>query len=149
MNFSPCFRNAALASILVQSVFADPLDAYRGVNRLIVVSLPRGAAAEKVSAALVTHGGKIDERDLKIIDASEAAQRVPTALRLPPEQTAALRKQLKLIAGEDRPVFILLGKDGGEKARQHGALDLEKWFALIDEMPTRRQEIQNQQKKNH
>ena len=148
MNFSPCFRPAVLATILVHSVFADPLDAYRGVNRLIVVSLPQGAVAEKVAAELVTHGGKIDERDLKIIDASESAQRVPTALRLPPEQTVALRKQLKLIAGEVRPVFILLGKDGGEKARQLGALDLEKWFALIDEMPMRRQEIQNQQKKN-
>jgi hypothetical protein len=41
-----------------------------------------------------------------------------------------------------------VGKDGGEKARQVGTLDLETWFALIDHMPTRRQEIQNQQKKS-
>jgi len=148
MNISAFFRPAALTAILVHSVFADPLDAYRGVNRLIVVSFPQGALAEKVAAALVTHGGAIDERDLKIIDASEANHRVPTALRLPPEQTVSLRKQLKMIVGEARTVFILLGKDGNEKARQYGTLDLVKWFALIDEMPMRRQEVKNQQKKN-
>jgi hypothetical protein len=60
----------------------------------------------------------------------------------------AVRQHFKLAAGEHRPVFILVGKDGGEKARQDGTLDLETWFALIDHMPTRRQEIQNQQKKS-
>lgn len=149
MKFSTSLRSAILAPILALSVSAGPLDAYRGVNRLIVVSLPEGSSPEKVAAALVTGRGKINERDLKVIDVSEGAHRVPTALRLSPEQTNSLRKQLKIVAGDTRPVFILIGKDGGEKARQHGTLDLEKWFVLIDGMPMRRQEIQRQPDKSH
>jgi hypothetical protein len=38
----------------------------------------------------------------------------------------------------------LIGKDGGEAARCSGTLDLEKWFALIDEMPMRRAEMLEQ-----
>lgn len=147
MNLPPCFRPAILATLLVNSVAAGPLDAYRGVHRLIVMSLPHGPSSEKVAAALVTHRREIAERDLKIIDASEGAPRIASALRLPPEPTNSLRKQFKLVAGDARPVFILLGKDGGEKARQHDTLDLEKWFVLIDEMPMRRDEMRKQQKK--
>jgi hypothetical protein len=40
----------------------------------------------------------------------------------------------------------LIGKDGGEAARCSGTLDLEKWFALIDEMPMRRVEMLEQNK---
>lgn len=148
MNVSPCFHPALLAAILATSVCAGPLDAYRGQNRLIVVSLPDAASAGKVAAAIAAHRQEILERDLKIIDASEEARQLPTATRLAPEPTHLLRKQLHLTAGTGQPVFILVGKDGGEKARQHGTLDFEKWFALIDEMPMRRAELQNPRKKS-
>ncbi len=151
MNIFSYFRPvivATLSPVWGHSIAAGPLAAFRDVNRLVVVSLPQGRAAEKVAAAWFLHRVKIDERDLKIIDASEGAQRVATGVRLSPEQIIALRQQFKLAAGELRPVFILVGKDGGEKARQDGTLDLENWFALIDQMPTRRQEIQNQRKKS-
>ena len=42
------------------------------------------------------------------------------------------------------PTFVLIGKDGGEAARSFDMLDLEKWFAFIDEMPMRRAEILQQ-----
>lgn len=87
-----------------------------------------------------------DRFDLKIIDASEGQHQVATALRPPAGQTKAIRKQLRLDMGETRPVFILIGKDGGEKARCHDALDLEKWFAIIDAMPMGRAEIRDQTK---
>lgn len=148
MNFPTFFRSALFAPILAHPVFAGPLDDYRGVNRLIVVSLPEGSSPEKVAAAFVTDRGKIDERELKVIDVSDGARRVPTALRLSAGQTSSIRNQLKLVAGDARPVFILIGKDGGEKARQHGTMDLEKWFVLIDGMPMRRQEIQSKQNKS-
>jgi hypothetical protein len=117
------------------------------VNRLIVVSLSDGPSAEKLAATLIRHREKIIDRDLKIIDVSGGISPIPNAVRLPPDQTKLLRKQLELGAGDERAVFILIGKDGGEKARQFGTLDLEKWFSLIDEMPMRRQEIQNQKNK--
>ena len=138
---------AAIIPILGNMAFAAPLDAFRGVNRLIVVSLSDGPSAEKLAATLIRHREKIIDRDLKIIDASEGIPSIPNAVRLPPEQTNLLWKQFKLVAGDGRAVFILIGKDGGEKARQLGTLDLEKWLSLIDEMPMRRQEIQNQKDK--
>jgi hypothetical protein len=130
----------------MHSLAAGPLDDFRDVNRLVVVSLPQGPVSKEVAAALVLHRLKIDERGMKIIDASESVQRVATGVRLNPKQLIALRQQFNLVAGEPRPVFILVGKDGGEKSRQYDKLDLEKWFALIDQMPMRRQEIQNQHK---
>ena len=138
---------AATIPILGNMAFAAPLDAFRGVNRLIVVSLSDGPSAEKLAATLIRHREKIIDRDLKIIDISGGISPIPNAVRLPPDQTYLLRKQLELGAGDGGAVFILIGKDGGEKARQHGTLDLEKWFSLIDEMPMRRQEIQNQKNK--
>jgi hypothetical protein len=46
--------------------------------------------------------------------------------------------------GADSFSVVLIGKDGGESARCSGTLDLEKWFALIDEMPMRRAEMLEQ-----
>lgn len=50
-----------------------------------------------------------------------------------------LREQFNI--QRSRPTFILLGKDGKEKGRQIGMLDLPKWFRLIDSMPMRQVEI--------
>ena len=150
MNILFYSRPVIVANLLLgcmHSLAAGPIDAFRDVNRLVVVSLPQGPVAKEVAAALVLHRLKIDERGMKIIDASESVQRVATGVRLNPELIIELRQQFNLSAGEPRPVFILVGKDGGEKSRQYNTLDLEKWFALIDQMPMRRKEIQNQQKK--
>ncbi len=149
MKTPPFLRAAILtatAAVLIGPVVAGPLETYHGVNRLIVISLPEGSSAEKLTKTLAMNRRQIEERDLKIIDVSEGRHRVATALRLSHGQTHAIRRQLGLGAGEARQVFILIGKDGGEKARCHGILDLEKWFVLIDGMPMRRAEIRDQTK---
>lgn len=140
------FILTAAMLVLSGSASSGPLDAYRGANRLIVLSLPEESSAEKLNRTLVMRRREIEERDLKIIDVSKGQHRVATALRPPAGQTNAIRKQLSIGVGETRPVFILIGKDGAEKARCHDALDLEKWFTLIDAMPMRRAEIQDQTK---
>jgi hypothetical protein len=149
MKLPTTLKPVILAALLTQPVFAGPLDTYRGANRLIVVSVPDGPSAGKVATALVKHREKIQDRELKIIDVSEGTHRIPAALRLPPEQTTSIRKQFNLTTKITSPVFILIGKDGGEKARQTGTLDLDKWFVLIDRMPMRRREMQNQRKEAH
>lgn len=149
MKLPTTLKPVILAALVTQAVYAGPLDTYRGAKRLIIVSVPDHSSATKVAAALVKHREKIQERDLKIIDVSEGTHRIPAALRLPPEQTISLRKQFNLTNGKTSPVFILIGKDGGEKARQTGTLDLDKWFVLIDGMPMRRREMQNQRKETH
>jgi hypothetical protein len=146
MNIPFSIRLAAIAAIIpifAISTFAGPLDAYRGLNRLIVLSSPDASSAEKITALLVKERAQLEERNLKIIDVSEDAHRVDAALRLPPEQTAKTRKELNLKEGETRPVFILIGKDGGEKARCQDILELGKWLILIDQMPMRQAEAQD------
>lgn len=149
MKLPATLKPVILAALVTQAVYAGPLDTYRGANRLIIVSVPDNSSATKVAAALVKHREKIQERDLKIVDVSEGTHRIPSALRLPPKQTTSLRKQFNLPTQNTSPVFILIGKDGREKARQTGNLDLDKWFSLIDRMPMRRREMQDQRKENH
>jgi hypothetical protein len=133
-----------MMTLLCRTALAEPLDVYRYENRLIVISLPQAAVAEKVNAILASNREKIEERHLKIIDVSEGEQKISTAVRLNPSQTEAVRKQLRIGVGDMLPTFVLIGKDGGESARCSGTLDLEKWFTLIDEMPMRRAEILEQ-----
>lgn len=124
----------------------EPLDRYRWKCRLIVASVPTGEARDQLTAALAANRAAIDERDLKVIDVSPESARLPGAVRLDPKQTTALRERLKLSARDTNAVFILIGKDGGEKARQRGPLKLASWFTLIDGMPMRRDEIRRQEK---
>ena len=131
----------AMLTLFCHTSLAEPLDFYRYENRLIIVSLPRAAVVEKVSAMLAWSRDKIEERQLKIIDVSEGDQKISTAVRLNPSQTESVRKKLRIGKGDTLPTFVLIGKDGGEAARCSGTLDLEKWFALIDEMPMRRAEM--------
>jgi len=136
-------RAALLAGNLLfmnDDASAEPLDAFRWKNRLIIASVPSGEARDLFAASLVANRTEMDERDLKVIDVSAAAG-IPGTIRLDPKQTTVLREKLKLDAGETAAVFVLIGKDGGEKARQRGTLKLADWFALIDAMPMRRDEI--------
>jgi|GEM_PF-682710 len=138
-----------MMTLFCHPTLAEPLDVYRYENRLIVVSLPQAAAAEKVNAIkvnaiLASNREKIENRHLKIIDVSEGEQKISTAVRLNPSQNEAVRKQFRISAGDTLQTFVLIGKDGGEAARCSGTLDLEKWFALIDEMPMRRAEMLEQ-----
>lgn len=137
---------AAIFLSTIYPVFAGSLDAYRWKNRLIVVTLPGGESRDEFAASLASNHAGIDDRDLIIIDVSPGAARIPNTLRLDPQHTKALRERLKLGNSESRATFILIGKDGGEKARQLGKLNLVSWFALIDEMPMRREEIRDQRK---
>ena len=130
-----------LTLMLTCPAFANSLDAYVGLKRLILVSSATVAVSERINTSFVKQRMQLEERDLTIIDISENSHKITAAWRLPLEKTATIRNELKLKSGETRTVFILVGKDGGEKARCYDALDLERWFALIDQMPMRKAEI--------
>lgn len=57
-----------------------------------------------------------------------------------PSQNASLRKKYK----PKGFTFILIGKDGGVKLRSSKSVSMSRLFAMIDAMPMRRREIQNQ-----
>ncbi len=149
MHLNHVCRAALLAGYFVlmnQDAAAEPLDLYRWKSRLIMASVPTRVARDQLTAALAANRAAIDERDLKVVDVSPESARLPGTVRLDPKQTTALRERLKLSARETNAVFILIGKDGGEKARQRGPLKLASWFTLIDGMPMRRDEIRRQGK---
>jgi hypothetical protein len=144
MNFSSLCRAAFLAGhflFMSQDASAEPLDPCLWKNRLIIASVPRGEARDQLAAALAANRAAIDERDLQVIDVSPGSPRIPGTVRLDPQQTTALREKLKLSERETKAVFILIGKDAGEKSRQRETLKLASWFTLIDAMPMRRDEI--------
>jgi len=117
---------AGIAALMPAMVSAGQLDIYRDDNRLIVIALPAGASVQHLATALTESRTQIDERDLKIIDASVSPAKIPYTVRMTAEQTAQCRKELLLDSNETRAVFILIGKDGGEKAREFGTIDLEE-----------------------
>ena len=124
MNFHHVCRAALLVGSFLamkQDASAEPLNAFRWKSRLIIAFVPSGESRDPFAASLAANRADMNERD--------------------PKQTTVLRDKLKLDAGETAAVFVLIGKDGTEKARQRGTLKLADWFALIDAMPMRRDEI--------
>ena len=59
---------------------------------------------------------------------------------LPPGANRDLRRRFR----PEGPglTVVLVGKDGGEKARYRGVVDPDDIFALVDSMPMRRREIE-------
>lgn len=128
-----------------QIASAEPLDPYRWKKRLIIASVPYGEIQSRLVAALAANRAEIVERDLVVIDVSPEPVRIPGTVRLDPKEATLLRANLKLSDREPGAVFVLIGKDGGEKARQRDTLKLASWFTLIDSMPMRRDEIRRQE----
>lgn len=134
------FISAAGASL---SGNEDPLRELRWHHRVVIHVTP-GEHRGELKELLARHQEDLVDRDMVFLDVSldssapeEAV--APQHLALKPEQAQKLRRRFQVEA--DSMVFILLGKDGLEKARTGGMLPLEEWFAFIDSMPMRRQEM--------
>lgn len=134
-----------ISGLITAMVSASPLETFRDTNRLILLSLHTAAQVQQTSDTLAEFRTQLADRQVKVIDLSPHATRIPQTIRMTADQTAQLRKEFRLPADEKRAVFLLIGKDGGEKARQSDALDLKRWCVLIDQMPMRRQEMKQKQ----
>jgi hypothetical protein len=128
-------RIILLSLLTAMTASADTLEEYRWKNRLIVFAWPVDRDSAPLKMLHTTHGKAIKDRDIRWIEVSEQ----PTSLDFThrPAKAKALRKKLKLAPGD----FVLIGKDGGVKARQSGELDLLAWFRLIDSMPMRQRDM--------
>jgi hypothetical protein len=138
------YRVVLMAGIMVimnQDAMANPLESYQWKNRLILASVPAKEEGEKLAALLLSNRSKLDERNLVVLNVSLGSAPIPGTIRLDPSQTNLLREEFKLSASKTAPSFVLIGKDGGEKARHTGDLNLARWLDLIDEMPMRREEL--------
>lgn len=127
--------------LLMPLAAENALQPYHWKNRILILDIAenREASLPKVRAALSLQHDEVLDRDLIIIDLSQPSTGLPHTITPAPKDLTALRSRFQTGAS-GKNTFILIGKDGGEKARQTGALQLKKFFALIDTMPMRKRE---------
>ncbi|MES1934020.1 hypothetical protein T35B1_15506 [Salinisphaera shabanensis T35B1] len=132
------FLLASLFSTLISagSAGAATLDDLQWDYRVIAVFTPTDTAGEDAAGELSNTVG-IAERDIAWFVASPDA--VHSNLSQPIERSS-------ITALHDTGGFqaVLVGKDGGVKARQSESLDIKAFFDEIDSMPMRQQEMQQQ-----
>jgi lysophospholipase L1-like esterase len=124
----------------------DSLAKYQWNNRPLVIALPSGASAitsQRIANKLSDAKAKLRDRDIVVINLSSTDSPLPFQEPLKAEETQQLRAELNL-KNPSEQVFILFGKDGGEKLRQTKVLQLDKLFQLIDTMPMRKREMKSQ-----
>jgi len=148
VRLAACLLGALAITSTLQSnvVTPDPLAQYRWTHRLIVIDVPDTAAGrsalEKLRVALEASKADVLERDLLFVSVGDVpADADPSIPALAPSQRVAIRGRIDLHGGEAE--LVLIGKDGGVKARQSGAFDLPRLLAIIDTMPMRRAEARH------
>ncbi len=125
----------------------NPLSQFRWKNRLIVVHLPDDrsgkAALKNLEEQVKRQRAEIRDRHLLLFHTGEFPGKTPSyAVKLTSDQAQVLHLRLDLSRNESQ--LLLIGNDGGIKARQRGGrFDLQKLFDLIDKMPMRREEMRN------
>lgn len=130
-----------LLTIPTLSAYAgdDPLSEYRWKNRLVAYSIPESETKNfdvpKEASELNT---QLVDRDMLFFDLNRRDSG-GLFIELSPKGTVQLKKSYGIV--ENEAVFILVGKDGGEKERLTGKLDLQYFFVKIDMMPMRIEEM--------
>ena len=108
---------------------------------LLFAYSPDAPAYRTVIKELISQSDRILDRDMVVIEIFETGLVRVDARPMPEENANKLRKRFEVAEGT--LTAILIGKDGGQKLRQTGSIDLAEIFALIDTMPMRQREMQN------
>lgn len=116
---------------------AADLDVLRANYRVIAVFTPTDSAGIEAAETLTDENGIVN-RDIAwfVLSPSQMHSNLDTRVN---------RKTLARLHRADGFEAVLIGKDGGVKARQTEELDMSAFFDAIDRMPMRQQEIQQQQ----
>lgn len=120
---------------------SDPLSQYRWKNRPLLI-FAENAADHNVQAArnaLQALECEIEDRDMVIGWIFEEGESRLGATGISSRAGDNIRARLRVRRGEF--TAVLVGKDGGVKARYAKAPDLQDVFSLIDGMPMRRSEM--------
>jgi hypothetical protein len=142
--------NAIVLTVVGMSIAADSHGAdkdkidfrdYYWKNRplLLFASSPDAPEYRTVIQGLNSHSARIVDRDMVVIEVFETGLVRVDARPLPAENAEKLRQRFEVAEG--MLTAILIGKDGGQKLRQSGSIDLPEIFALIDTMPMRQREM--------
>ena len=117
------------------------LNVYQWKNRLLFLFAPSEDDPYYLSLKreIEHHAMGVLDRDLLIAHVLEKGEGRLGKVPLNSGQALSLRKQLSVPPGQF--MVILIGKDGGEKFRQDGTVELKEIFQIIDAMPMRQQEM--------
>lgn len=132
----------ALTGGLAMNSHAD----YSNRRQIIVFTEPGSVPGESVERSVDALRCELVERDtdVRMVDISELPDTSTTATSESRDNERILFELVKL-RGSERPDFelVLIGKDGGVKARTSDPNALEDFLALIDSMPMRRAEMRS------
>jgi len=120
----------------------DDLDAYKWKNRLIVLFVQDMESQELLCQLdnIQAHEPGYSERDIKVLIANQdevVDRRLHPIKNL---QANALRKRFGMEKKDFQ--YILIGKDGTEKYRSDQLVSHQTIFRIIDQMPMRRWEME-------
>ncbi|QDU65210.1 CIA30 family protein [Engelhardtia mirabilis] len=135
-------RTCVLAGSLDAGLDASGLvDALRWSERVLVIAAPDqlGAPASIQIGSLLARDGELANRELRIVHLMGSNGGRVAGRTLGSDQVRGLREQWDLPAGEWSAVLV--GKDGGVKARWSEPVVPNDLFELIDAMPMRTREV--------
>jgi hypothetical protein len=139
----------AFAPALALAQDAPSLASLKDKNRVLLVFAPSDQTPdfERQLDLLASHPNDLRERDLVLLPVVAMVHPPVTAntLRVPHPPIASPTEQLDLRhrfhVAPNQFTVILIGKDGGEKLRQHTPISIDKLNAVIDAMPMRQDEM--------
>ncbi len=120
------------------------LDRYLWKNRIVLLYAPspQDSSYQKFVKEITDNASGVSERHLVVLHLFLDGSGREEQKELSAEQVKALLDRYELTV--DTAVAVLIGKDGNEKARQTGTLNLTALFQEIDAMPMRRREMREQ-----
>ena len=121
----------------------EALDAHRWTHRLLIAFVAEEAELETLSlnASLAAAACELEDRNMVIgWIVSEGVSRLGD-VEISSDTAELLRDGFGIPSGAF--TVLLIGKDGGVKARYEAAPSLGEIFALIDGMPMRRSEMRS------
>ncbi len=142
---------ARLILMLPLAAPPQPLAAYVDHNRVLLVFAPADTDVrfEQQMGLLSHHAAALKERDLvvlpNVVHSSTSSADTLRTLNSPyPTGEQQLDQRTRFHVGPGEFTVILLGKDGGEKLRQHTPIAVGGLSATIDAMPMRQEEMRKQ-----
>jgi len=136
-----------LAAMVLSGWFAvNSYAVYSDRRQIIVFAMPESESGKAIQAAVDALGCRLVDRDtdVRFVDVSELPDAGATQT-VEARDTEGTLAELARLRSNELPEFemVLIGKDGGVKARSRNLHALEDFLALIDTMPMRRSEIRS------
>ncbi len=137
-----------LAAIFLSGCLAvKSLADYSNRRQIIVFAKPESESGKAVQRSVDALRCQLIDRDtdVRFVDVTELPDAAAVSTYEERDKQGALA-ELARLRSDERPDFevVLIGKDGGVKARTNDPGALEDFLALIDTMPMRRAEMRLQ-----